>query len=264
MARPFSLKRLLSFYIAQLPEDAQGLPGGADYRPYYKLRDLRTRTSLRAEDTGAWSGRMHVLAGNAEYKVFRALEGNPYIIYIREQYPFASPEILQAVLDGEVPAKNQVWTLDFLLTLPPLQRFGPLRYHGLSYKPDTLKETPAEQARRAKELATLQSLGGTWSYIQKPSDIEHFNNEKLHGWCKHRGIDEAWGKARELAALFYRTTSKKTLRGQLTMFAKRLQIPEELQWFTFAAAYYFGFIQIDHRFKLDEDGPLFLKEPRRE
>ncbi|NIM49471.1 MAG: hypothetical protein GTO22_09475 [Gemmatimonadales bacterium] len=264
MARPFSLKRLLGFYIAQLPDDFQGLPGGAEYRPYYKLRDLRTRMSLRAEDTGAWSGRLHVLAGHAEYKTFRALEGNPRIVYIREQYPFTSPEVLQALLDGVVPARNQVWTIDFLLTLPPLQRFGPLRYHALSSKPDGLKETPSEQRRRAREVAKLQSFGITCSYIREPSDIEHFNNEKLHGWCKHRGIDEAWGKAQELAALFYRTTSRKTLRGQLSMFAKRLQIPAELQWFFFAAAYYFGFIQIDHRFKLGEDLPLVLKEPRHE
>jgi hypothetical protein len=263
MARPFSQKRLLSFYIAQLPVDVQGLPGGADYRPYYKLRDLRTPMSLRAEDTGAWSGRLHVLASDAEYKTFRALEANPYIVYIREQYPFASPEVLEALLDGVIPVKNQAWTVDFLLTLPPRERFGSLRYHGLSFKPDNLKETAAEKTRRAKELAKLQSIGWTWSYVQKPSDIEHFNNEKLHGWCKHRGIDEAWGKAQELAALFYGTTSKKSLRGQLTMFAKRLQIQEELQWFTFAAAYYFGFIQLDHRFVLGEGKPLVLKEPRR-
>jgi hypothetical protein len=262
VSRPYSLKRLLGFYLAELPWDIHGQAGGPAYRPFYKLRDMRALYNLRAADSGAWSGRRHNLAGNSEYKVFKSLEGNPYIVDIREQYPFCSQKVLEAALRDELASRNEIWTVDFLLTLPPFQRFGQLRYHGLSYKPENQKETAAGIRRAAREMKRLGEVGWSWSYVQMPSDIEVFNNEKLHGWCVRRGIDEVWAEASELASLFYRTTSQKTLRGQLDMFARRLRVPEEDQWFVFSAAYYFGFLQVNHKYMLKEDGPIFLKEPK--
>ena len=259
MTNPHSKKRLLGHYIVGLPPDINGALAGPDYRPFHTLRTLRAINNLRAADPGAWSGRRHQLASDDEYRVFTVLQGNPRILDIREQYVLASLDVLRAVLNGEKISKNAVLTIDFVVTLPPLQRFGPLRYCGLSFKPEYIKGKPSEVRRSAKEESWLKEIGWMWAYVKRPTDIEFFNNQKLHGWTVRRGIDEVWEKARELAPLFYRTTSNKTLRGQLDMFAKRLRIPEEEQWFVFAAAYYFGFLQVNHKQPLEEDGRLFLK-----
>ena len=257
----FSRLRLLAFYLSELPFDVNGALAGAQYRPFLRVRDMRSIGNLRAVDSGVWSGRRHHLASHGEYQIFKSLEGNAHILDIREQYLAASHEVLHAVLAGEEFSRNQVPTFDFVITLAPLERFGPLRYCVLSAKPLNLRETPGEIRRRKREIAFAERIGWSWSYINVPTDCEVRNNEKLAGWCYGRDIDDGYTMARDLAALFYRTGSDKALRGKLAMLAKRIHVAEEDQWFIFAAAYYFGFLRIDHARPLDEDGPLFLRAP---
>lgn len=264
MPKRYSNKRLLGFYLTELPVDINGVKAGPDFDPFLTVRDIRTVGSLRAVDPGVWSGRRHQLAGDEEFRGFKSLEGNRRVVDIREGYPLAPPEVLQNALEGKKNYLNQILTLDFVVTLPPIQRFEPLRYCGVSIKPTNIRIKPSEMRRHAKVMQRLRDIGWSWTYLNRPSDVEHFNHEKLAGWCYLRCIDEVYESSIELAAAFHRTTSKKTLRRQLTIFARRLGIPEREQWLTFAAAYYFGFLQVDHRFQLLEDGPLHLKRSRNE
>lgn len=262
MTRPFSYHRLLAFGFMELPPDINGVPGSPYYQPFYEISEMRAVGSVRVEHSGAWSGRRHHFASVNEYRIFLILEGNPFILDIREQYPLVSKEVLEALLRGERPNRNEVMTIDLVLTLPPFSPGGPLRYKALSVKPEGTRSSKANMLRAQREKSRLLSLGWDWGYVDVPSKVAVANHGKLHGWCTSHGLDSGWEKARDLAALFYRTTSNKTLRRQLAMLAKRLGIREEDQWYTFAAAYYLGFLALDHRYTLDEDVEPVLAPPR--
>jgi hypothetical protein len=120
---------------------------------------------------------------------------------------------------------------------------------------------PDVQRRATREKVALELLGWQWDYVRKPSEVVVANHKRLRNWAKPFPIDDAHDDALQLAALFYRTTSTKNLRELLAMFGKRLGINEANQFFVFAAAYYFGYVQIDNTFVLDEDLPPVLKPP---
>ena len=233
MAQSYSRQRLLLFNLVELEHDVLEMPQGCHYSPFLKTSDMRAVKSLRADESGAWTGRRHHLASQEEYEVFRILEGNPWVIDIREQCPMASPEVLKALLRGEKVQRNKVMTLDFVVTLAPKIFDGPLRYTALSHKPANRRESAAAERRQIREEVRANEIGWNWSYVSSPSKTAVSNHEKLRGWCTSREIDQAWGDAQNLAALFYRTSSTKSLRGQLEMFSRRLRLQDD-PWFVLA------------------------------
>lgn len=195
--------------------------------------------------------------------IFVVLEGNPYVISIREGYVIFPTDVIEDILEGKPVHKNRVMTIDFVLTLRPRNFGGPMRYLGLSSKPPKLANRESGKRRAVKEESKLAQIGWEWKYATVPSSLEVANHLKLRQWAKGYGLDEAVRDAAELAALFYKTTSNKSLERQLAMFGKRLGITPEDQFFVFAGAYYLGYVALDHNHKLDEELPLSLKRPAR-
>ena len=259
-----SLKRLHAVGLARLPRDVNGIPDGPDYETFLRTGDLRASKSVKGGKCGVWSGRQHHLAGTDELRGFRRLEGNPVVLSIREGYPIFTPEVLQKAIEGESINRGQVMTIDFVLTLMPYNFGGPLRYLGLSQKKEYLKLTKAGLRRAGREQSSLGRIGWGWDYLRPPKPEESaidFNHEVLFTWATsptNESIDVAERIGAELASLVYRTTSAKPLGPLLAMLGRRLGIPENLQLYVFACAYYFGYLRIAHTDKLGLDRPLRL------
>jgi len=257
----FSRRRLLNHGYVELPRDITGQVDGPDYEPFLGHAEMRQFRNVLNGINGIWCGRLLQLASEQEANTFIVLEGQPGVLSIREGLLIASKEVLKEIRDGNEVLRNQVMTVDFVLTRPPLNRWGPLRYLGLSSKPANVQRKPGEKKRARKEEASLGLLGWQWAYVQKPSEIAIANHKKLRTWAKPFPIDEAHDVALQLAALVYRTTSNKPLRALLAMLGKRLSIAEKDQFFVFAAAYYFGYLKLDHSFRLEEDSKVMLMPP---
>lgn len=263
MTHPHSRCRLLGFDIPELPPDINGQPDGPDYDPFLDFSEMHTYRSLVSGINGIWSGRVHKLASKDEFEVFLALEGNPHIISVREGYVIFPEDVLSDIQDGKPVHRNRVMTIDFVLTLRPRNFGGPLRYRGLSSKPATVAERESGRRRARKEEVKLAQVGWEWAYVDVPSALAVANYTKLRHWAKAYPLDEAARDAAQLAALFYRSTSEKGLDRQLVMFGKRIGIAPDDQYFVFAAAYYLGYLALNHAHKLTEELPPVLKPPAR-
>lgn len=260
---PPSKSRLLAHGLIELPNDINGQPDGQAFHTFLDFTEMRSHKSVAFGINGVWSGRLHKFPSMEEADVFVVLEGVATVLSIREGYFVATNEVMQRIANCEEVYRNQVMTIDFVLTRPPLNPFGSLRYQGLSFKPDRLADTERERRRAKREEAALAPLGWSWSYVKKPSKVAVDNHKKLRNWAKAYCLDDAERESAQLAALFYRSTSTKSLRSQLAMFCKRLGISERDQFFVFATAYYFGYLALDHTVALGEDLVPTLKRPAR-
>lgn len=263
MTHPQSLQRLLGFDRTGLPVDINGQPDGPEYDPFLDFPEMHIHRSLVSGINGIWSGRVHKLASKDEFEIFLSLEGNPYILSIREGYVLIPDDVLADVLAGKPVHRNRVMTIDFVLTLRSRNFGGPLRYRGLSSKPPTLAERDAGKRRASKEEVKLASIGWEWGYVGVPKPLEVANYMKLRNWAKAYPLDEAARDAAQLAALFYRSTSNKCLDRQLAAFGKRLGIAPEDRYFVFAGACYLGYLALNHEQKLGEECLPALEPPAR-
>lgn len=263
MTQPYSRHRLLQFSLAELPRDINNQVDGPGYETFLRLGALRSKKSLVGETHGVWSGSTYTTASLQEREVLLSLEGNARIISIRTGYVFQDAGVVQDLIDDEEVSRNRVMTVDFVLTLAPERFGGPLRYMGLSSKPQSLRGHGNVARRAEREQAKLQEIGWGWAYATLPSKTNVANHVKLRSWAKNYPLDDAAEDAPALAALLYLTSSRKNLRALLTMLAKRIGISERDQYFVFAAAYYFGYLCIDHAHLLDEERPLVLAPPVR-
>lgn len=263
MAIPHSKHRLLGFDLAELPRDVNGFPDGHDYVTFLQFSEMKLYGSLACGLPGVWCGRNLEFPSLAERNVFVVLEGNPNLISIREGYPLASADVIEDVLSGKDVSRNRIMTIDFMVTLPPLNYGGPLRYIGLSSKPLNQSSKAAGKRRAYKEEARLAKIGFQWSYVKAPTPLEVANHLKLRSWAMGCSIDIANEQAPALAAMMNASSSTKSLARQLSMFGKRLEIPEEDHYSTLASAYYLGFLALDHKFELSGDLPPRLSTPAR-
>lgn len=263
MGHHFSKYRLLAFDLAALPRDINGVLDGPDYQTFLTIEDLRAYRSVVVELDGIWSGRRHTLAALGEDHVFLDLEANPFILSIREGYRFYTEQVLEDILSGRPVSRRRVMTVDFVLTLPPKNFGGPLRYLGLYFKPKSVAQSAAGQRRKSKEQRTLEQTGWDWSPVNRPSETRVDNLQRMRKWAKVWPIDDAVRDAAELAALLYRTASAKDLDGLLRMLGKRLGISQADQYFVFAAAFYLGYVGVEREADLREQSPLALAAPMR-
>lgn len=263
MAHPESRQRLLDFFIAELPIDSMKVPDGAVYESFLDIFEMRAHQSLRSEVEGIWSGRHHQMAGGNEYKIFLDLEVNPNIISIREQYPFPRAGVLEDVLAGKEISRNRVMTIDFVVTLPARNFGGPLRYMGLSSKPDSLASRPSAQRRAQREARELGEVGWSWSAVKAPPKERVDSLNKLREWAKFAPIDLGAMDASRLAAALYKTESKKCLSSLLRMLGRRVGISEGDQYFVFATAVYLGYVTLSRSAPVHEELPLVLAAPVR-
>lgn len=261
-----SRHRLLGFNRAHLPIDVNGIADGAEYDPFLHIGDFSSHKNVRGGLNGIWSGRLHHLASTGEVNQFAVLEGNPNILSIREQYPYLSNAGRKAAMRGEPANRDHVMTIDYVVTLPPMNTGGPLRYLGLSRKEEYAKATSDGKRRAGREAAALERIGWSWDYLKPIPPDEVHNNLLLRSYAKGQmgeSIDDAAEDAAQLSSLIYRSTSRRGMAPLLLMLGRRLGISARDVTFVFASAYYLGYLALDHMVKLGEDCPLSLRPPTR-
>lgn len=258
---PASKLRLLDQGVLELTADTNGEIDGPDYEPFLTINDMRAVMSLRQEIPGVWSGRQHALASEEEEPDFFALEGQWSVLSLREQYWFEGNGFNEERIEDERPNRVNLATLDVVLTRPPEKPGGALRYDAVSFKPKSLLEIDKVSRRHLREQRYCVARGWRWFVLKRPSKRNHENHKRLRSWALAApySIDEGAKDAKALAELLYRTTSKKPLGPLLAMVGRRLGISPADQYFVFSAAYYLGYLAIDHDFDLELEKLLNLK-----
>lgn len=260
MSNPMSFARLARHGFSALPVDINGVPDGADFDTFLTVQELRARKSLRSFHPGVWSGRTHHLASLLEVQVKLALEANPFVLSIREGYPYVGDEVYEALSSDRKVLRNEVPTVDFVLTMAPLQRGGPLRYKVGSVKPhDEMR--PADLKLEARLTKFFSPLGWERARLQRPSLVACSNYLKLWDWGRHHPLDDGAQDAKQMAILLRRSQSKRPLWSLLASIGKKLGIPPGDEFFVFAAAYYLGYVSINQALELDEELCLVQAPP---
>ncbi len=260
MSHPASRLRLLAHGIAELPPDINGEIDGPEYRTILTIKELRAKLNNREESQSVWCGRKLSLASGEEEHAFWVMEGDWNILSVREGYWYSNRGAEGTVLAGERPNRVNVATLDFVTTRAPTPPDRRLRYEALSSKPISQWDNPAVVLKHDREQAYCASRGWGWRRLDPPPEQSVENHRALRrmvlpvSWV----IDDANDDARELATQLYCTSSTKPLNRLLAMLGKRLGISENDQNFVFAAAYYLGYLGLDHSKPLDPYKPLSL------
>lgn len=260
MSKPASRLRLLAQGVSQLPADINGEVDGPEYEPYLLINDMRAVMSTRKEVEMVWGGRRMSLASNEEENAFVVLEGQWDILSVREGYWYSDRDAEAEVFAGGKPNRVNVSTIDFVLTRCPLPPSRLLRYLAVSSKPLRVAESQKGRVRHAREQSYATPRGWGWVHLKPPREQAVTNHKTLRRWIlpSEGSIDELDADARELAALLYSSTSSKPLDGLLRMTAKRLGIQEGDQYPVFCAAYYLGYLGLNHDQALDPSEPLSL------
>jgi len=260
VSHPASRLRLLAHGIAELPPDINGEVDGPEYCTILTIKELRATLNTKEEVPSVWCGRRLTLASGDEEKKFWVLEGDWNNLSIREGYWYSNRGAEETVLAGERPNRVNVATLDFVLTNPPEPPSRKLRYAVESSKPKSQQRNPTVLRKHEREQAYCKPRGWTWREAPRPSEQSIENHRNLRRWVipPSWSIDDANDDARELAVQLYCTSSTKPLNRLLSMLGKRLGISENDQEFVFAAAYYLGYLGLDHSKPLDPFRPLSL------
>lgn len=260
MTHPASWVRLARHGVFELPVDVNGVPDGPDYETFLTVRDLRGGWSLRSPHPGVWSGRAHHLASGGEIDVKFALEANIFVLSIREGYAYALDGVYDDLHAGKKIARNRVATMDFAVTLSPLNRGGPLRYQVLSFKPHE-DDQPAGLRREARDRKFFEQRGWSRHRVLRPPKIAVNNYRKLWDWGRQHPLDDGAQDARAMAKLLRHSESKRPLWSLLASAGKKLGIRDGNEFFVFAAAFYLGYIGIDDKVTLDEELALVQVPP---
>lgn len=259
--RPPSFMRLLRHGLHELPRDVNGVPGGEAYEEFLKVRDMRSVASVRPNEPTVYLGRHVSLGSLGEYKVFCGLEANARVLDIREGYPRFSHRVLKDLLAGDKVARNRVSTFDFVVTLAPRVRGGPLRYLALPHKPQgsSLLYTPRMVAR---DSAYCRQVGWELSTVSVPTTVQYENFERLRDWAMAHPLDDGAQDAKAMAGLLNRSVSNRPMWSVLASCAKKLGIADGDEYFVFACAFYLGYINLDTTLELHEELPLALAPAR--
>jgi len=260
VTHPMSFTRLARHGIHELPVDFYGVPDGPDYDTLLTVREMRAKKSVRTLHPGVWSGRGHHVASLIELRVKLGLEANPWVLSFREGYPYPEDDVYERVHSGEKVLRNETPTVDFVLTMAPLSRGGPLRYKLGSVKPGP-EERPADLRLEARLTKHFGGSGWERARLLRPSPIASANYLKLWDWGTHHPLDDGAQDAKQMAKLLVRSESKRPLWSVLASAGKKLGIPQGDEFFVFATAFHLGYIGIDQTLALDEELSLVLAAP---
>ncbi|MFV8593233.1 TnsA endonuclease N-terminal domain-containing protein [Ralstonia pseudosolanacearum] len=244
--------------IALTPLDSYGMHQGETYAAFHKARPPMnsTRTTLAALK---FDRRLEALSTN-ETRVLYALMFHPYVIDIREQYPFCDDDTLMAAQrQGRRVRRTDMTTLDVVVTYVTPDCLVP-RYHAISVKNPSHVPTEKDARREERERAYLERLGWSWELV-RGADVtdEHYTNCRL----LYRTVRDTdiWSLY-DLAAAFShelqnggRKDSANTVRRRA---ARKLGLLPDAGEHLFATAVAFGFLRLEPTVLFDPDSPIVL------
>ncbi|WP_413707261.1 TnsA endonuclease N-terminal domain-containing protein [Ralstonia sp. Ralssp110] len=242
--------------IALTPLDPYGMHQGPLYAAFHKARPPRNSTRTTLADL-KFDRRLEALSTN-ETRVLYALMFHPYVIDIREQYPFCDDDtLLLAQQQGRRVRRTEMTTLDVVVTYVTPTCLVP-RYHAISVKSPFHVPTDQDARREERERAYLAKLGWSWELVK--GDVvtdEHYTNCRL---LYHTVRDTDIWSLYDLAGTFSQALLKGSRRGSANAVRRRaartLGLVPDASEYLFATAVAFGFLRLDRNVLFDPERPI--------
>lgn len=247
----------------ELPQrDAFGVFHGERYVPILEASDINMAT--RSTFSGVKHRRTHEALSGNEMRAIYAFNFNPYVVDIREQYPFYEQGAYnRARLRGEKMRRSDIMTVDIVLTLalPPDNR---LHYHVVSLKDANAHLDKAVWHEQRRERDESRARGWTWQLLRgdRFSRRAWGNHAVMQTWIANVDVWPHQDEAAEFAVHLLSRSRRGTLGDILRRRARYLGITSHWATELFAIAACFGYLYVDHSEELRLDKPLHLLEYR--
>lgn len=246
----------------EMPLDPRHIAGGDAYQPtLYAGYDNSIGTGESIP--GCLNSRAYQSLSQLEMKFFHLAHLNPFVCDIREQYPACSDELFAKLIaePSYRPARQEVPTFDFVLTLMPEANAGPYRYVAINVKPASKLNEASTIRRFIRERHFCEQLGWSWYLVTErdiPEDAAE-NARKIYYWIKRDELGGSASDAERLGGWLAKNKESDTLMNLLTRSGRVLSLPSERMLHLFATACYLNIVQPDMRKRLDLRAPLCLK-----
>ncbi|WP_157381753.1 hypothetical protein [Burkholderia ubonensis] len=247
----------------ELPQrDEFGVFHGANYKPILDASEINMAT--RSSFMGVKHLRTHEALSDNEKRAIYAFNFNPYVVDIREQYPFYDQGVYnRARLRGENMLRADIMPVDLVLTLvlPPNNR---LHYHVVSVKDAKASLDKEAWHEQHRERDASRARCWTWQMLRgdRFSSRAWGNHAHMQTWIANVNVWPHQDDAAEFAAQLISHSRRGTLGDILRRRARCLGITSHWASELFAIAVCFGYLYVDHSEELRLDKPLHLIEYR--
>lgn len=246
-----------------LPLDARNIASGIKYKPtLYAGYDNLSGTAESVP--GRLNLRPYEFLSQLEMKFFHLAHLNPYVCDIREQYPACSDEVFAKFFaDPDYrPSKQEVPSIDFVLTLLPKENDGPYRYVGINVKPSSKLSEGATVRRLLRERAFCEQLGWSWYLVTERNipEVAAENARRIYYWMKGDDLSPSVSDAERLGRWLLSNSERSSLFDLLNQGSLRLSLPADIMPHLFATACYLGLVEPDMRKRLGLHDTLWLKQ----
>ncbi|MFV8580992.1 hypothetical protein ACNRBH_17855 [Ralstonia pseudosolanacearum] len=255
LGAPFVAPKWVSLPYA----DAYGVAHGDRYVPFLEARV--TRNSTRMVFHGLKFNRRLEALSTGESRILYALLFHPYVVDIRDQYPFYDRKVYQrTVSSGQRLRVADKTTVDVVVTYL-LPGDAHLHYHCISIKSERYEPTKQDSRREAKELLLASSRGWTWELMRRDAvTAQHYINcAVLHSLVRYTNIHALYDGAAQFARVLLRSERGATTDAVFSRICKRLSLERHQAYRLFATAVAFGFVRLDNTRPFGAGKPLYLK-----
>lgn len=262
VARPAQLR--LQFPCS-VTRDPRGVPCGPAYRPML-VAGWDNTIGTGWNTAGLKAGRTMQCLSTLERTAVYRFELDPAVLDIREQYPIYDPDRLGKLLATRERriARNEVATLDFVLTRLDPQTPSGCRYQAVSVKHVADLGRKSVQRRLEREQLFCQQQGWHWTLMTE-REVTKAQAVASRAICRMAtGIDlEALREpARKVADLLRRRPPTSSLQATGSFIQRTLGTLPEQAMHLIAAAVLYGYIALDLRQPLNLRSPLVLATTR--
>lgn len=246
----------------EIPLDPRNIASGDAYQPtLYAGYDNSRGTGESIP--GRLTSRAYESLSQIEMKFFHLAHLNPFICDIREQYPACSEELFAKLIADPTyrPARREVPTLDFVLTLRPDGNAETYRYVAISVKPSCKLNEATTIRRFIRERHFCEQLEWAWYLVTERdvSEVAAENARRIYYWIKRDELAVSAHDAERLGKWLLTNKASDTLSNLLHRGSRALDLPSERMPHLFATTCYLNIVQPDMRKRLDLRAPLCLK-----
>lgn len=195
-----------------------------------------------------------------EFTIQLALMFHPYVVDIREQYPYYTEEAyLRAQAAGKKMNRSDLLTFDLVLTYwhPNLHT---LRYHVVSVKHARHVLEQKDEDRIIKERTLSASRDWTWEMLRSDAipSRELANYAVLWSMAKSEKVRHLYERSKRFADNLMTHSVRGTLDAVLERRAQSMGVSMNTVVHFFVSAVSHGFVPLDHSKRVDTRLPIPL------
>jgi hypothetical protein len=252
------------FHIFDLPRPF-AMPPGLEVEPfdeynwetgerYESILEARTPSlATRGVLPSLKENRVLQALSMGEFTIQLALMFHPYVVDIREQYPYYTDEAyLRALAGGKKMNRSDLLTFDLVLTYwhPKLRT---LRYHVVSVKHARHVLEKKDEDRTIKERTLSAGRHWTWEMLRSNAipSRELGNFAALWSMAKSQKVRHLYEPSRSFADNLMSHSVRGTLHAVLERRASSMGVSMNTAVHLFVSAVSHGFVTLDHSKRVD-------------